>query len=140
MTPFDVLKRAAVRLFAQSVRQTRTNRQRFAPALTELERRETPAGPDWLSDLGIQSAGLGLTGKDIGIGQMEIGRPGKANFDAKWNKDVTPAEVMTLGKPPAENDATTSHATSVAGAIIRKNSEAAGGLPRTRNCLVPLCG
>ncbi len=103
MTVFDFLKRSALRVFTHGIGQVRAGLHRFTPTVTELEKRETPAGPDWLADVGIQSAGLGLTGKDIGIGQMEIGRPGKANFDTKWNKDVTPTEFLTLGQAPRVN-------------------------------------
>jgi hypothetical protein len=78
MTLFDLLRSSALRLLAQSVRQSQSNPPRFRPSLTELERRETPAAPDWLSDVGIQSAGLGLTGKGIGLGPIELGRPALA--------------------------------------------------------------
>ncbi len=72
---------------------------------------------------GINSAGLGLTGAGIVIGQVEIGRPGDTNVGdgaAKSNTTTDPAGVFEIngpGNPPDDNEVS-NHAQEVAGVMI----------------------
>lgn len=100
--------------------------------LEQLESREVPNATDWFGPTGIQADQLGLTGKDIAIGLIEIGRPGIKNFDARWNTTVTPAEVLFRDGAPTKNEGPiveNDHATGVAGVLIRTgNAQANGGM------------
>lgn len=78
---------------------------------------------------GINSAGLGLTGKGIRIGQIEPGRPGIPGLDdaAHSNAFVTPVKAfITTTEVSAANKnlntSTDDHATRVAGVMIAKDS------------------
>jgi hypothetical protein len=72
---------------------------------------------------GINSAGLGLTGAGVRIGQVERGRPGDAgNGDdaAHRNSTTNPLDVFIQnipGDPPA-NAEVGAHAQEVAGVMI----------------------
>jgi subtilisin family serine protease len=100
---------------------------------------------------GINSAGLGLTGNGVGIGQLEFSRPSDSNFDTSTsyvNSNVNPAQVyfITVGMmggvstaatineademtEPAIGD-TDGHATQVASAIISPSGLTTGVAPQ----------
>lgn len=115
-----LLRRAARRFL---VRPSRAVKPPFVLKLEGLESREVPAdSSDWLGKAGIQADALGLTGKDIAIGQIELGRPGIANFDARWNAKVTPTEALFRDGAATKNEGSVVenvHATGVAGILIR---------------------
>ena len=72
---------------------------------------------------GINSAGLGLTGAGVRIGQFEPGRPGDAgNGDdaAHRNSTTNPADVFIMNNSgnPLANAEVASHAQEVAGVMI----------------------
>lgn len=72
---------------------------------------------------GINSAGLGLTGSGVRIGQVEPGRPGDAgNGDdaAHRNSTTNPFDVFIMNNPgnPTANAEVTDHAQEVAGVMI----------------------
>lgn len=75
-----------------------------------------------ISANGINSSILSQTGSNIGIGQVEQGRPGIAiDGPANRHDDVVPAEVFRLNGPPVFGDAD-NHGTQVAGVMISKDT------------------
>jgi hypothetical protein len=74
---------------------------------------------------GINSSGLGLTGRGVSIGQVERLRPGKPGMDmpSKVNSLVQPAEVWHLNFPALADEFVGDHATWVAGVMISKDFE-----------------
>lgn len=84
------------------------------------------AGPN-----GIDALGQGLTGAGIGIGQLEIGRPGLPGFDtaANSNSNVTPAGVFEGKFNATANRGPANHAQQVAGVMISKGPVTAGVAP-----------
>ena len=82
---------------------------------------------------GINSAGLGLTGAGIVIGQVEIGRPGDTDVGddaAKSNTTTDPAGVFEMsgpGNPPDDNEVSR-HPQEVAGVMISTDATDGVGL------------
>lgn len=73
-----------------------------------------------IGPVGINSAGLGLTGDGIFIGQVEPGRPGRPVDDSIfYNSTVRPLSVYRRDMDPAnEFDELSVHAVEVAGVMI----------------------
>jgi hypothetical protein len=82
---------------------------------------------------GINSAGLGLTGAGISIGQVEIGRPGKRVADGgpdgaqNANANIVPADVFRLDGAANVLDVS-AHAERVAGVMISSDATDGGDL------------
>ena len=76
-------------------------------------------GPD-----GIDSAGLGLTGAGIAIGQVEISRPGFPGTDspANSNTQVVPTDVFLRDGAATPNSTIGSHAEKVASVMISQDT------------------
>lgn len=71
---------------------------------------------------GINSQILTQTGANIGIGQVESGRPGTtADGPGNFHADVVPTGVYQLNGGPSVSDVN-GHATQVAGVMISKDS------------------
>ncbi|MEM8777483.1 MAG: S8 family serine peptidase [Cyanobacteria bacterium P01_G01_bin.49] len=98
---------------------------------------------------GINSRGLGLTGTGIGIGQVEVERPGKPGFDnpAKSHPNVKPTEVFLQNGKAIKNQNIEGfdpkgHATRVASVMIsdHKNTHrgVAPGASLYSSAFVPL--
>ncbi len=87
---------------------------------------------------GINSAGLGLTGAGVRIGQVEQGRPGDAdNGDNAANRNSTtnPFDVFiqnNTGDPPANAEGRP-HAQQVAGVMISTSMEDGTGTDEDGN-------
>jgi hypothetical protein len=86
---------------------------------------DSSAGVNGVNARGLTTAGgAALNGTMIGIGQVEIVRPGKPGFDnaANSNPVVVPIEVYRRDGPAVANqdtqDAVGGHATAVAGVMI----------------------
>jgi hypothetical protein len=82
---------------------------------------------------GINSAGLGLTGSGVRIGQVEPGRPGDAgNGDdaAHRNSTTNPFDVFIQNNPgnPPANAEVTNHAQEVAGVMISTSTVDGAGV------------
>jgi hypothetical protein len=72
---------------------------------------------------GINSSILDLTGAGIGIGQVEVGRPGRSSLLAEedyGHEDVIPTEVFRQNGSPNIDDALL-HPLQVAGVMISKD-------------------
>ena len=80
---------------------------------------------------GINAKGLGLTGAGIGIGQVEVGRPGKPGFDnaANSHPNVNPAGVFLRDGAAIANANTDNHAEQVAGVMISTHGVNKGVAP-----------
>ena len=77
---------------------------------------------------GIKSSLLNLTGANIGIGQLETGRPGIAlDGPASRHEDVVPTAVFRQDDDPNFFDAS-EHGTQVAGVMISKNTGSLAGV------------
>ncbi len=105
------------------------------------------ASPDSNGPNGINSSGLGLTGSGVGIGMVEISRPGDPAFDtngALFNSSVDPAGVFFIKKSTilgtvtfnataniaSETNADGGHSTLVAGVMISTDPLTAGTAPQ----------
>jgi len=94
-----------------------------------------PAGID-SKDLPLNATEV-LTGKDILIGQLEDGRPGKPGFDnlpVSYASDVKPTEVRGPNGQVDSKDSSniTNHATGVAGVMIGDPGEWQGVAPQAK--------
>ncbi len=91
--------------------------------------------------LGIKSRGLRtaggvvLDGSGISIGQVERGRPGKADVDfpMNLNTNVVPSSVHNQGGGPIANTTVDDHATSVAGTMVSRDFGPTYGVARGAN-------
>jgi hypothetical protein len=89
------------------------------------------AGIESIGPSGIDAAGLGLTGFQVAIGQVEIGRPSKLLFDSLGiNVHVNPREVFYRDDPAIANQHLQGdgiyHALQVAGIMISDGGPAPG--------------
>jgi hypothetical protein len=101
----NIIGKMTTRLFAGIFAlRSKSSALRFLPCVSSLESRESPTSADWLGKEGIQSAQLGLTGAGVAVGQVELGRPGIANFDNQWNLKVAPFEILSRDANPVKND------------------------------------
>lgn len=80
---------------------------------------------------GINAKNLGLTGKGIAIGQVELERPGKPGFDdfANSHPDVNPTGVFVQNGAATANINTSQHAENVAGVMISTDATNTGVAP-----------
>jgi hypothetical protein len=91
------------------------------------------ASGDSNSSGGINSAGLTLNGANIGIGQVELGRPGttadgtRPDSSDNFHADVVPAAVFRRNGSPFVADVD-EHATQVAGVMISDNTGSLAGV------------
>jgi hypothetical protein len=78
------------------------------------------ASLDTIGPSGINSSGLGLNGAGIGIGQVEVERPGLPAFDLPGNSDgtITPAGVFLRDGMAVADTHISEHAQYVAGVMI----------------------
>src|SRR5581483_4581840 len=72
----------------------------------------------------------GVSGDGVGIGQVELDRPGRPKLDstALANKDVVPTQVFIRTSPATKDVAIHPHAESVAGVIIGAGKGALAGI------------
>ena len=71
------------------------------------------------SEVGINSAGLGLTGNEVFIGQVEPRRPGRPSIDSTFNSTVSPTVSRRRIAPATTGlDEISPHAVEVASVII----------------------
>lgn len=107
-------------------RDASTGRRRpfFAPQLEALEARvvldDNSAGPLGIVARGV--AGIQLSGSGIGIGQVELTRPGSPSLGDSIpdfaHPDVNPIIVLAGGENPSVNEGIDAHAEMVAGVMI----------------------
>lgn len=87
-------------------------------------------GPGGIDSDRLHQAPYNLTGRKIGIGQVEIGRPGRFGLDksvANAN-DFMPAGLFVLEAPVASDEYIDGHAHSVAGVMIGRPGKFASGV------------
>lgn len=82
----------------------------------------------------LQSAPYNLTGRKIGIGQMEIGRPGKFGFDkvARWNPPLSLAGLFFRNTRAKANANVDNHAAMVAAVMVSRDKRLRGIAPDAR--------
>jgi hypothetical protein len=112
-----------------------------------LENLEDRAVPDANSAgvLGIQSTGLGLTGKDIYIGQVENSRSTAdkidgADHDVNYHQHVHPEGVYYVNAPAKPGGNRGPHATAVAGVIIATGKVESEGIAKDAKLLSAASG
>jgi hypothetical protein len=90
---------------------------------------------DSIGPHGINSSSLPLTGAGIGIGQVELYRPGDPDIDTNGNfyhSDVNPKDVFFrnpgnfIAEADDASEMVTQHAEQIAGIMISKNATATG--------------
>jgi subtilisin family serine protease len=79
----------------------------------------------------LHQAPYNLIGRKIGIGQVEIGRPGKFGFDktAAWNPPFPLAGVFHRDKRSKPNENVDNHAMMVANVMVSKDKKFPGVAP-----------
>ena len=92
-----------------------------------------------VSEVGIQAKKLrdapyNLTGRKIGIGQVEIGRPGKFGLDkaVAWNPALEVAGVFHRDTPAKSNTFVDNHASMVAAVMVSSDKKLEGVAPDAR--------
>src|SRR4051794_2756854 len=117
-----IVGRLLRRLFQAEARRTPAS---VVPRLQVLEDRvvldDTSAGIRGINARNIQTPDrVVLTGKDVAIGQLESGRPGKPGFDNanRSNHEVRPAAVYRGANNAVANEDVNNHAETVAGVMI----------------------
>jgi hypothetical protein len=91
-------------------------------------------------ELGIQATGLGLSGKDIYLGEVENWRStaqmiGGVAHDVNYHEHVHPEGVYYVNEPAKPGEYRGIHATSVAGVIIAKGKPGSEGIAQDAKLL-----
>lgn len=91
-------------------------------------------GPDGIDALRLHRPPYNLTGRKIGLGQVEIGRPGRFGLDKAVgeNRSVETAGLFALERPVASDDYVDAHAHAVAGVMVGKAKASPGVAPGAR--------
>ncbi|MGA1409348.1 MAG: S8 family serine peptidase [Prochlorotrichaceae cyanobacterium] len=91
-------------------------------------------GVDGINALPLQQAPYNLSGYKIGIGQVEIGRPGLVGFDkiAPRNRVMMPTRVFNQDQLATPNDQVEEHSHNVAGIMISRDKALPGVAPRAK--------
>ena len=82
----------------------------------------------------LQKAPYNLLGRKIGIGQVEIGRPGKFGKDKLNSRQnyISPKAVFFRNQPATPNNNVDEHASMVAGTIIAQDKRLSGVAPAAK--------
>ncbi len=82
----------------------------------------------------LQQAPYNLLGRKIGIGQVEIGRPGKFGKDKLNSRQnyISPKAVFFRNQPATPNNNVDEHASMVAGTIIAQDKRLSGVAPAAK--------
>ncbi len=82
----------------------------------------------------LQQAPYNLTGRKIGIGQVEIGRPGQFGFDksAVWNPALRLAGIFYRNTKAEPNSNIDNHAAMVAAVMVSQDKKIRGVAPDAR--------
>lgn len=100
-----------------------------------------PAGPEsssvgeaGINALILHQAPYNLTGYKIGIGQVEIGRPGLIGLDKVGlrNRAMTPTQVFDQDQPAKSNEQVEEHSHNVAAIMISRDKALPGVAPRAK--------
>jgi hypothetical protein len=91
-------------------------------------------GEKGINALRLHNPPYNLLGRKIGIGQIEIGRPGKFGLDKAGAKNpaIAPQAVFYRDTPAKSNDDVDNHATMVAGVMIAQGKYLQGVAPEAR--------
>lgn len=89
------------------------------------------AGEAGINALILHQPPYNLTGYKIGIGQVEIGRPGLLGLDkiAQRNRAMTPTQVFDQDRPAKSNEQIEDHSHNVAGIMISHDKLIPGVAP-----------
>lgn len=92
---------------------------------------ESSLGNKGIDVLKLQKPPYNLSGRKIGIGQVEIGRPGKFGFDKSVSKNraVAVAAVFSRNNPAKSNNGVDPHAYNVAGVMVGRDKAFPGIAP-----------
>jgi hypothetical protein len=95
---------------------------------------DNSAGERGINARRLQSAPYNLTGRKIGIGQVEIGRPGKFGFDkiAAWNPPLSLAGLFFRSTRAKANVNVDNHAAMVAAVMVSQDKRLRGIAPDAR--------
>ncbi|MEB3119193.1 MAG: S8 family serine peptidase [Limnothrix sp.] len=87
-------------------------------------------GPDGIDSDRLHQAPYNITGRKIGIGQVEIGRPGRFGYDKAVGNadDFRTAGLFVLEERPGPDEYVDGHAHSVAGVMIGRSGKLARGV------------
>lgn len=95
---------------------------------------ESSVGPAGIDARRLQQAPYYLTGRKIGLGQVEIGRPGKFGFDkiAAWNPPLSLAGLFYRNALAQPNTNLDNHAAMVASIMVSRDKGLPGVAPGAR--------
>lgn len=95
---------------------------------------DNSAGEMGINARRLQAAPYNLTGRKIGIGQLEIGRPGKFGFDkiAAWNPPLPLAGLFFRNTRAKANANVDNHAAMVAAVMVSQDKRLRGIAPNAR--------
>ena len=95
---------------------------------------ENSVGEGGINARRLQTAPYNLTGRKIGIGQVEIGRPGKFGFDkiAAWNPPLPLAGLFFRNTRAKANANVDNHAAMVAAVMVSQDKRLRGIAPGAR--------
>ena len=91
-------------------------------------------GEAGINALMLQRPPYNLTGYKIGIGQVEIGRPGLVGLDkiGTRNRAMTPTQVFDQDQPAKPNEQVEDHSHNVAAIMISRDKALPGVAPRAK--------
>ena len=92
------------------------------------------AGAGGINALILHQPPYNLTGYKIGIGQVEIGRPGLIGLDKVGlrNRAMTPTQVFDQDQPSKPNEQVEEHSHNVAAIMISRDKALLGVAPRAK--------
>lgn len=95
---------------------------------------DTSVGKNGVDAQRLHQPPYNLTGRKIGIGQVEIGRPGKFGLDkaVSWNPAVDIAGVFHRDSPAKSNTFVDNHAAMVAMVMVSQDKKLPGVAPGAR--------
>ena len=92
---------------------------------------ENSVGVDGINAHKLHEAPYDLIGRKIGIGQVEIGRPGKFGFDkaVSWNPAIAIAGIFNRNTLASSNEHVDNHAAMVAMVMVSQDKRLRGVAP-----------